>query len=87
MSLRIDSAGKVRTGKTPTTVYRVRWQNGITGTVITEEKTDSLGTLKNYIFSTIMSVDSRMASEIRAEIWRTYKSTSRCIYSRGGGLR
>ena len=87
MGLRIDANGDVRVGKAPTTEYRVRWQNAATGQIATETVNETLGGVKNYIFRTTFALDSHQAANVRAEIWRTYKNTSRRVYTRGGGIQ
>lgn len=88
MSIRVDAAGKVRVGKPPTQEYAVRWQNAVTGKVVVEKKTESLSTLKSYIFGVCMNRNfTGRGTLVRAEIWRTYKAVSKRVYASDDGIR
>ncbi|MEV5883065.1 hypothetical protein AB0L74_10160 [Streptomyces sp. NPDC052020] len=74
--------GIVRAGKAPTQEYTVIWRNLRTGEVATETRTEKLNTLRGYIFNVGMNYNFTGTGQVLgAEIWRTYKTHSKRIYT------
>ncbi|AEW94079.1 hypothetical protein SCATT_17080 [Streptantibioticus cattleyicolor NRRL 8057 = DSM 46488] len=57
------------------------WRNLQTGQVVTETRTETLNTLRNYVFGQCLNYNFAGAGVVLAgQIWRTYKNQSKRVY-------